>query len=362
MVQRGPAAGLLQAFEGAAQTRDHTGCGYTRPMVTESPTETLESNDERLRQWHRLFGIALMEVFEGAPWRVELEQELALRSQLLDVAIIEATGGAAPGSALEQNLERPDDQKRPDGQERPQERPEAQERPDADGQELPDGLENLRPHNLLTYKSQHEALDAWTLDELIGHYVNYRKLRLDPEGQRHRQDAFGLYAVATRFPSGLVRKHPLTPTAWEGVYELPWGGHQVRLIVLNTIAKHPRNAPWELFASEQDRLRQGLIHYRARYPNPHRGGHGELLERLYLIHHQENPDMAYTMEDFLRETHELVLANMTPEERLKGLDPEEVLQRYDPEERLKGLDPEERLKGLDPTTIEAWLTKQRRDH
>ncbi|MEA3643643.1 MAG: hypothetical protein VBE63_27495, partial [Lamprobacter sp.] len=114
-----------------------------------------------------------------------------------------------------------------------------------------------------------------------------------------------------------------------------------------------RNAPWELFASEQDRLRQGLIHYRARYPNPRRGGHGELLERLYLIYHQENPDMAYTMEDFLRETHELVLANMTPEERLKGLPPDEVLKRYDPEERLKG---------LDPATIEAWLAKQRRDH
>ncbi|MFP4076672.1 MAG: hypothetical protein ACLFTD_09330 [Halochromatium sp.] len=50
------------------------------------------------------------------------------------------------------------------------------------------------------------------------------------------------------------------------------------------------------------------------------------------------------MEGFLRETHELVLANMTPEERLKGLPPDEVLKRYAPEERLKGLDPEERLR------------------
>ncbi|WP_462323226.1 hypothetical protein [Halochromatium sp.] len=55
----------------------------------------------------------------------------------------------------------------------------------------------------------------------------------------------------------------------------------------------------------------------------------------------------------IREAHKLVLANMTPEERLKGLPPDEVLKRYDPEERLKG---------LDPATIEAWLTKQRRDH
>jgi len=78
-----------------------------------------------------------------------------------------------------------------------------------------------------------------------------------------------------------------------------------------------------------------LIDYRARHPHPSRGGHWELLERLHLIYQRENLEMAYTMEDFLRETHELVLANMTPEERRKG---------------------------LDPATIEAWLAKQRRDH
>ena len=78
------------------------------------------------------------------------------------------------------------------------------------------------------------------------------------------------------------------------------------------------------------------------------GRHWELLERLYLIYQRESPDMAYTIEEFLRETHELMLARMTPEERLKGLDPEDIFKRYAPEERLKGLDPEERLKGLIP--------------
>ncbi|MCB1920192.1 MAG: hypothetical protein KDJ28_09475 [Candidatus Competibacteraceae bacterium] len=33
--------------------------------------------------------------------------------------------------------------------------------------ELPDGLENLRRHNLLTYKSQREAMDGWAFDELL---------------------------------------------------------------------------------------------------------------------------------------------------------------------------------------------------
>ncbi|MBO0701005.1 MAG: hypothetical protein J2P46_21600 [Zavarzinella sp.] len=31
---------------------------------------------------------------------------------------------------------------------------------------LPDGLEGLRAHNLVTFKSHHEALDAWAVKEL----------------------------------------------------------------------------------------------------------------------------------------------------------------------------------------------------
>ena len=61
-------------------------------MSAEPPSSPDSVAPERLRQGHRAVGIALMDVFAGAPWRVELEQELALKSQLLDVAIIEATG------------------------------------------------------------------------------------------------------------------------------------------------------------------------------------------------------------------------------------------------------------------------------
>jgi len=122
--------------------------------------DTLKKNPKR--QWHRAFGIALMEVFAETPWAVELELEMALKSQLLDVAIIEAA---------ESDIS-------------------SQPPPD-----LPDGLVPLRAHNLLTYKSHHEALTAWVLDELIGHYVNYRKLKVDAKGKRHPINAFGLYAV-----------------------------------------------------------------------------------------------------------------------------------------------------------------------
>jgi len=103
--------------------------------------------------------------------------------------------------------------------------------------------------------------------------------------------------------------------------------------------------------------------------------------------------MAYTVDDFMRDTYELIardlaaltpqlraaalahldveerLHGLTPEERLRGLAPEERLRGLDleerlrglaPDERLRGLGPEDRLRGLDPELIKAWL--KRSDH
>ena len=283
---------------------------------------------DRIRQWHRLFGITLTDLFRDTPWQVELEKELALQSQLLDVVIIEQTAERTPAAVA-----------------------------------LPDGLEGLRAHNLLTYKSHHEALDGWALDELIGHYVNYRKLA-SPKDRLIAEEQFQLYAVATRAPQGLAKHRPFAPTAWPGVFDLAWGTPTLRLIVLGQIAEHPRNAAWELFSRQQDRIRHGAAYY----PHRHRGA-WELLRQLYVTYALEEPNMAYTMEEFIREAHQQFLHGLTPderrafleqlspEERLRGLGPEERLRGLGPEERLRGLGPEERLRGLDPDQIKAYLKK-----
>ncbi|WP_242470298.1 hypothetical protein [Thiococcus pfennigii] len=72
-------------------------------------------------------GLTRPTTFTGTLWRVELEKELALKSQRLDAVII-ARRDPPP--------------------------------PDATAFDLPDGLEGLRAHNVLTYKSHHEPLDA----------------------------------------------------------------------------------------------------------------------------------------------------------------------------------------------------------
>jgi hypothetical protein len=69
------------------------------------------------RAWHRLFGVGLVDLFADSGWRMELEKDLARQSQLLDVVVI-AAEAAAPAPPAR----------------------------------LPDGLENLRPHDLPTYK------------------------------------------------------------------------------------------------------------------------------------------------------------------------------------------------------------------
>jgi len=130
--------------------------------------------------WHRLFGLALMDLFMDTGYTVELEVDLSLKQQFVDVIIIER----------ERLLPMPD---------------------------LPDGLEPLKRYNLLTYKSLHEALDAWTLDELIGHYVNYRK-QVSPDWDHLiPAEEFQLYGVCTRAPEYFLREGTLQP-AQGGVY------------------------------------------------------------------------------------------------------------------------------------------------
>src|SRR6267154_2782725 len=71
------------------------------------------------RDWHRLFGLILTDFFTGSPFHVELEKDLSLKKQLLDVVVLRKGPGRFTGR-------------------------------------LPDGLDNLATHNLITFKSHQE--------------------------------------------------------------------------------------------------------------------------------------------------------------------------------------------------------------
>ena len=278
-----------------------------------------------------MFGLTLTDYFTGSPYKVELEKDLSLKQQFLDVLIISETG------------EKQENQNKP--------------------AELPDGFDNLGVHNLLTYKSHQESLNAFTVNELIGHYANYCKLVSQPFNHLLPEEAFRLYAVSTRFPLKLSKRIAFKDTPCPGIYDIKWGVFNIRVIVLSRIAKTEKNAPWLMFSAKPDKVKYGADCYQWKTPV------STIMNQLFEKYNVEGVFMAYTIEDYLKESREQILSTLTrkdidiilgrlrPEEVLKRFKPEEVFERFKPEDRLKGLRAEDRLKGLRAEEIETYLNK-----
>ena len=166
--------------------------------------------------------------------------------------------------------------------------------------QLPDSLNLLKAHNLLTYKSFRETLDAFAMDELIGHFVNYQKLI----EQRLSSEQAQLYAISTRYPQKLFQQLQPTTTTQNGIYMLLWGQHSVCVIVLGKIAPHPHNAAWNFFSDQQDRIRQAAKDYTWKQPQ------AMIMQQLYRHYQLEEwIQMPYTYEQFEREFKEELFFN-----------------------------------------------------
>src|SRR6516225_762670 len=231
---------------------------------------------EGLRDWHRLFGLLLTDFFSGSPFAVEVERDLSAQQQLLDVVIVRRGRGRFVGR-------------------------------------LPDGLEGLRPHNLMTFKSHHEALDSWAMKELIGLDVAYRKLVSPSPSELLPADQFGLYAVAARFPQNLSRRVP-----WQrvkaGVYDCHWGTDTIRVVVAGELPREPHNAPLHLFSASPELVGFAGGAYRRRSEQTSR-----LLGQLFDWLRGEGFDVSFTMEDFNRQYIKEHFARLTPQERREAL-------------------------------------------
>src|SRR5262249_1282647 len=149
--------------------------------------------------YHHLFGLSWMDFCENTPFDVGGEVDLSRRKQLLDLALVRRGPGALP-------------------------------------QPLPDGFEDLGPHNLMTFKSYQEALALWALYELIAHWVNYRKQVSPSPKDLVPESEFRLYAVCVRFPHNLAQQVTLTPVR-PGVYEVTALTLRIRIIVIHQLPK-----------------------------------------------------------------------------------------------------------------------------
>jgi hypothetical protein len=277
---------------------------------------------EVLRDWHRLFGLLLTDFFTGSPFIVEVERDLSQQQQLLDAVIVRRGRGRFVGR-------------------------------------LPDGLEDLAPHNLISFKSHHESLDSWAMKELIGLSVAYRKLVSPSPSELLPEDRFRLYAVCARFPHNLSGQVP-----WQqrqaGVYDCRWGTDVVRVIVAGQLPREVHNAPLHLFSASPELVGFGQQAYRQ-----HSAKTSLLLRQLFERFREEGLAMAFTMEDFerqyLQKHFNRLLQSLSPQEQreaLERLSPKqrrELLQALPPEERLAGLPLEQRLAGLPAEQIRKYL-------
>jgi hypothetical protein len=261
---------------------------------------------EAVQDYHRQFGLVLIDVFLGSPFTVDVERDLSWQQQLLDVAIVRRRRG--------QIAER-----------------------------LPDGLEDLADHNLITFKSHREALDDWSLRELLGHYVAYRKLVSPSPADLLPAEQFRLYAVAARFPHNLAGQLP-----WQerqpGVYDCRWGLDTVRVIVAGRLPREPHNAAMHLFSASQELVDFGRGAYR-----PHSPEASGVLWDLLKSYEREGMVMAFTMADFRREFVKKYFPQLSPEEQ------EDVLQALPPETRIAGVPLADHLAGLSEEQLRQLL-------
>jgi hypothetical protein len=153
------------------------------------------------------------------------------------------------------------------------------------------------------------------LEDLIGHYVNYRK----SFAPREPADQFGLYAVATRHPAALWREVGRQPVK-TGVYSVRALRQPITVIVLKEVAPVTRNALWALFSFEAQRVAQGAQDYVWRQPD-----HLPIRQELYHCYQQVGVAMSYTFENFRQDLARELVLELPVEERLRGLPAEERL-------------------------------------
>jgi len=264
--------------------------------------------------WHRLLGLVLIDFFTGSAWNVELEKDLSLKKQLLDIVILRHESGMIIDP-------------------------------------LPDGLEGLKQHNLLTFKSVREPLDDWALKELTGHYVNYRK-QISPSFDRLLpEDQFQLYGISTRYPQKIASQLCLTEVQ-QGVYDIDRGSDRIRLIVLNEIPHAEHNAVWHLFSGIPEEVEFAAREYRGRTKEI-----STVLNRLFENYQLEGMAMSYTMEDFQKDYVREHLGVLSVDDRLKGIPLEERIKNLPPDALAELLFSDRILEHINPEQKARLLRK-----
>ena len=279
-----------------------------------------EPQESQVTNWHRLFGIVLKDFFHGTPFIVELEKDLSIKQQWLDVVIIRKQPG-------------------------PVTKP------------FPDGLNDLSDHNLITFKSHQESLTDWSIKELIGHYVNYRKQVSPTMKQLLPETDFKLFAVSARFPDQIHAANPMLMQS-PGVHQLQWGTDTVTVLVMRDLPDEEQNALLHLFSAVPKKIQYAKDYYRPQLPD-----NSTVLLQLLKEYGFEELNMPYTMKEYqdyaIEDNLKFILKKSFGTNLLKALTPENVF-KYVPTKVLLNLLPaEEQAKDLTPEEIVKFFPPEK---
>jgi hypothetical protein len=240
-------------------------------------------------QWHDLLGAVLIDFFDGSPYVVQTEVDLSLKKQYLDIVVIRKKEGEFHRS-------------------------------------LPDGLAPLANYNLISFKSHQDTFDFWSVLELIGYYVNYRKQASPTLDPLLPEEQFRLFCITSRFPENLARQIPLEECQ-SGVYDINVGLLRIRLLAIRNLTNEPANAMLKLFSIVPEQIEFACRHYHP--TSEHTTG---IVDNLIRMYRKEDNKMASTLEELNRKLLKEALEKASVEDRLKGLTTEQILKRLSPEE------------------------------
>lgn len=255
-------------------------------IARDSMSRRKHSEQNKPMPWHRIFGMLLSDYLEGSPFSVELEIDLSHHKQLLDIIVVRRR----PGKMLTP---------------------------------MPDGLNDLVEHNLISFKSFREPLDDWTLKELTGHYVNYRK-QTSPKGELHSEDRYRLYAVCARLPRALLSQ-VVHQEVQSGVYECIRGTDCIRVVVAGELPLEEKNSLIHLFSAAQERVEYGRKHHRLKSEAT-----STIVNAVIEQYSQEGLPMIYTRAEIMKD---LAKHFLTVEQRLEGLTPDQIMSTLSPEQK-----------------------------
>jgi hypothetical protein len=284
-------------------------------------TEPESLENESFTAWHPML-VALLEFYLPSGWKLVPELLLSRLPQRIDIVILRLTQAAA-GTA----------------------------------RKLHSVFDHLRPHTLIEHKGPTDDLDpsdALTLLAYAGQYMRLAKVS-DP-------NEVCLLVICDRIPPGFVKQVERMGGTLERVGAGLWRGRIAGMLLRGIETREAYRV------SPSEHLLYTFSRGYLTYPNELMPLDPEDVEVYTLLYQQveqfkkKRGRMAIrdieAAERSYHDVYEALVAQASPELRVRGLTPEQRLAGLPPEQRLAGLPPEQRLAGLPPEQRLAGLTPE----